>query len=125
MGNNAGGKHKPDGLGRGINGAEKAPAAESRAAICFLHTYLPHAREIDDQAAFTAAESGKAVTTATDSGKNPSGTRRPDNSLYILHTSATGDQTRRPGNHAVPDAPRFGKFSVAGAQQVSAELTVQ
>jgi hypothetical protein len=124
MGNDAGRKGQPNGLGRSINGTEKATAAESRATICLINIHLPHAREINHQAAFTTAESGKAVATTTNSGKNSCSTRRSYRSLHIRHSGATSDQTRRAGNHSVPDAPCLGKFGVAGTQQVSAELTV-
>jgi len=124
MGNNPGRKGEPDGLGHDINATEKAATTESRAAIYSINTHLPHAGEIDHQTAFTTAESGKAVTATTDGGNNARGTRRSDCSLHIRHSGATGDQTRRAGNHSVPDAPCFGKFGVPGTQQVSAKLTV-
>jgi hypothetical protein len=123
-GNDAGGKGQPNGLGRSINGTEKAATAESCPTICFINVHLPHAGKIDHQAAFTTAEPGKTVATATDSGENACGTCRSHRSLHISHSDATGDQTWRAGNHSVPDAPRLRKFGVAGTQQVSAELTV-
>jgi len=117
-------KNEPESLGRGINGAEKATAAESRAPIFFIDPYLAHAGKIDHQAAFATAKSGKTVATATDCGENPSGARRPDNSLHIRDTGATRNQTGGAGNHAVPDATRFGKFGVPGTQQLTVKPTV-
>src|ERR1700676_919701 len=123
MGNDASGKDKSGGLGRSINGTEKAATAEACPAVCFVDMHLPHAGKIDHQAVFAAAESGKTVATAADSGKYSCGPRRADHRLHIRHSGAAGDQSRLAGNHAVPYAACFVKFGVAGTQQVSVELT--